>query len=297
MVGMQRNGAFLINGFHLYPGHRHFKERLQEELGRRGVKMDTISSTDFLFAIESDGTMSVPSLPYDFIVVLDKDKYILSALEKQGIRLFNSAKATEICDDKMLTYQFLANHDIPLPETIAMPLNYSGASPETFLTKAGQRLGYPLVVKTNYGSMGTGVYLVPDLPAMLKLDKELNGRAYLLQHFIASSAGRDIRVICIGGKAKAAYRRVSDSGDFRSNIALGGHGETIELTQRQKDIAEKAATLIGLDYCGIDLLYGEDGEPLLCEVNSNAFFSEIEKVTGYDIAGDYADYIIDVLNR
>ena len=52
------------------------------------------------------------------------------------------------------------------------------------------------------------------------------------------------------------------------------------------------ANLIDLDYCGIDLLIGENNEPILCEVNSNAFFGGIEKVTGENIAKCYVEYII-----
>ncbi|MDE6667605.1 MAG: RimK family alpha-L-glutamate ligase, partial [Clostridia bacterium] len=45
------------------------------------------------------------------------------------------------------------------------------------------------------------------------------------------------------------------------------------------------------DYCGIDVLYGENGGYLVCEVNSNAFFGGIERVTGVNVARLYAEYI------
>ena len=55
--------------------------------------------------------------------------------------------------------------------------------------------------------------------------------------------------------------------------------------------AEKAAQALKLDYCGVDLLYGEDG-PVLCEVNSNAFFEGLEAATGVNVAKLYAEYIV-----
>ena len=34
---------------------------------------------------------------------------------------------------------------------------------------------------------------------------------------------------------------------------------------------------------------------LVCEVNSNAFFGTIERVTGVDVAAHYADYLIETV--
>ena len=59
----------------------------------------------------------------------------------------------------------------------------------------------------------------------------------------------------------------------------------------EKAAAEKAAQVLKLDYCGVDLLYGEDG-PVLCEVNSNAFFEGLEAATGVNVAKLYAEYIV-----
>ena len=84
--------------------------------------------------------------------------------------------------------------------------------------------------------------------------------------------------------------------DFRSNIALGGHGRKITLTQDYIELAEKVSTILDLDYAGIDILSGRDGEPILNEVNSNAFFKEIESVSKINISSLLVDYIIDEIN-
>ena len=55
-------------------------------------------------------------------------------------------------------------------------------------------------------------------------------------------------------------------------------------------MCEKAARHICPDYCGIDVLFGGDGY-LVCEVNSNAFFGGIERVTGVNVAREYAQYM------
>ena len=114
---------------------------------------------------------------------------------------------------------------------------------------------------------------------------------HLYQEYIGNKFGEDIRVIVIGGKAVSSMRRKNDK-DFRSNIALGGKGEKIELRKEYKDVAENCAKVLGLDYCGVDLLSGSNDEPIVCEVNSNAFFEEIENITKMNIAKAYCEYII-----
>ena len=55
--------------------------------------------------------------------------------------------------------------------------------------------------------------------------------------------------------------------------------------------SDRVYRIAQIDYCGVDLLKGPHGEPILCEVNSNAFIQGIEKVTGINVAGAYASYI------
>jgi glutathione synthase/RimK-type ligase-like ATP-grasp enzyme len=102
----------------------------------------------------------------------------------------------------------------------------------------------------------------------------------------------DYRIIIVGGKAIAGMKRVNHQGDFRSNVALGGTGEKVEIPAKFISIAEKAASILALDYCGVDVLIGpNDDEPILCEVNSNAFIEGIERVTGVNVAKAYALHI------
>ena len=49
---------------------------------------------------------------------------------------------------------------------------------------------------------------------------------------------------------------------------------------------------LGLDYCGVDLLFGGSGA-LVCEVNSNAFFRTFESATGINVAAAYARYTVE----
>jgi gamma-F420-2:alpha-L-glutamate ligase len=91
----------------------------------------------------------------------------------------------------------------------------------------------------------------------------------------------DIRVYVLGDKVLGCVKRISDSG-FKSNYSLGGRVEKYELTDSIKDISLKAAKAIGLDFCGIDLLFTEDSFTV-CEVNGNAGFRTITQVSDINI--------------
>ena len=59
---------------------------------------------------------------------------------------------------------------------------------------------------------------------------------------------------------------------------------SFEPTKRQQELAVRCCDIIGLDFAGVDLLFGEEEEPLVCEVNSNAHFKNIYECTGVDAA-------------
>ena len=60
-------------------------------------------------------------------------------------------------------------------------------------------------------------------------------------------------------------------------------------------MALNAKKALELDFCGVDLLFGKDDEPLLCEVNSNAYFVSFNKTLGLNVADSILDYILNVL--
>lgn len=292
-------GLVLING---YPnGEKFYRqgERIAKELRVLGVKADVLCNGEIFTILQSNGQIS-PSIAkdYDFAVYLDKDKYLGRMLESMGLRLFNPMSAIEICDDKMLTYLALREANVPLIKSISAPLCYTiGANAnEEFLQNVAKELGFPLVVKKSYGSFGAGVQLVHGIPELVKTANNFLHEPHFFQEFIAEASGRDIRVIVIGGKAVAAMERIAKKGEFRSNIELGGEGRAIDLPSEVALIAEKAARVIGLDYCGVDILQAKNGA-VVCEVNSNAFFEGLERATGVNVARVYAEYIVNTFAK
>ena len=283
-------GIVLLNAYTKSAGANRQASRIAEELNALGVQTEMRLNGAFDADIFSS-RVRLAQKP-DFVVYLDKDKYLSRLWEKEGVRLFNSADGVEVCDDKMLTYIALANGVVESPDTLPAPLCYypDARVREEYCRVVEERLGYPLVVKKSFGSWGMDVNLIQNFAELTKIAEEYKLFPHLYQKYIAAKRGEDTRVLVIGGKAVAAMRRRND-GDFRSNIELGGRGYPAEITKSYREISERAARLLSLDYCGIDLLEGEDGRPIVCEVNSNAFFNEAEKVTGVNIAGAYAAHI------
>ena len=289
-----RRALIVING---YPnGEKFYRqgERIKTALEAQGIQADIRKNGEVYALIKKDGSICAGlQEKYAFAVYLDKDKYLGYMLEGAGLRLFNSARAVEICDDKMTTYLALRQSGLTLADAIPAPLCYTpnARCNEAFLECVADGLGFPLVAKKSYGSFGAGVQLVHGISELKKVEQEWLYVPHFYQRYIESSKGRDIRVIVIGGKAIGGMERVAKSGEFRSNIELGGAGRAVELSSKYALAAEKAAQTLGLDYCGVDLLETDDG-PVVCEVNSNAFFEGFESVTGLDVAKSYAEYLV-----
>ena len=282
-------GLIVVNAYDKNEGYLYQPKRLKEELTSLGVRTDVKKSDGFLLTVEGGNVLSKVE-GYDFCVFWDKDKYLLSMLEKAGLPTFNKKDAILTCDDKMATCIALAGGGVPMPRTFAGTLCYRKDEPVSSLTlDDAEKLGYPLVVKECYGSLGESVCLVNDRKTLERVAEKVKCKPHLYQEYIATSYGKDVRVIVVGDKVVGAMLRRGK--DFRSNVGAGGKGEPYPLTCEIEKLALKIAKILGLDYCGIDLLFGKDGF-IVCEVNSNAFFFEFERVTGINVAREYAEYIV-----
>lgn len=292
-------GFIVVNAFSLSKSTQYKVERLQEEFAPYDIELDIYKGTD-LPVVYRDGCIRIPKIQlYDFCIYLDKDRYLSFAIESM-MPMFNSARSILICDDKMDTYLALKNYDVKTPLTIPSPLNYSGAvsyeSKREFLDQIESRIPYPLIVKQCYGSLGKQVHLIRNRYELNAIYELLYPFPHLYQEYMAKEYGTDYRIMTVGGRFVAGMKRQNDS-DFRSNIALGGRGLKVTIPQSFIDMAEKVSQIIGLDYSGVDILVGNDGEPVLAEVNSNAFFTEIEKISEINITQIFVRHILDRLKK
>lgn len=234
----------------------------------------------------------------DFVLFWDKDIYLAQRLENLGIKLFNSSRAIELCDNKILMYQELAKHNIRIPKTFIAPKTFEGLGYTnlSFIDDIANQIGYPLVIKEAYGSYGEQVYLAKNKEEAASIINKIGYKDFLVQEFIKFSCGKDIRVNVVRDQQIVSILRENKT-DFRSNISIGGVGSRFEPEQEYVDLAIKASLALGLDFSGVDVMFGENNEPIICEVNSNPQFVSTLKVTNTNLADFIAFYIAEYLRR
>lgn len=274
-------GLLVVNAFLRTSKFDELYTFLAQAAEKEGMQLDVMTNAELVCALEDDFAPE----QYSFVVFWDKDVLLAQRLEKLGMRLFNPARGIALCDDKSLTWLALKDQGIPMPRTVPAPMTFSNIGYTTldFAAQIGDRLGYPVVVKQCCGSFGQQVYLCHDQQQLLDKVKELAGVPILFQQAITESMGRDVRINVVGGQVVASILRRSTAGDFRSNLTLGGEMEPYSPTEAEAQLAIRAAELLGLDFAGVDVLFGKDG-PILCEVNSNAHFKTTLACTGVNMA-------------
>ena len=271
-------------------GHNVYKiKRYKEEFSKLGISLDVFVN-DGTLAMIKDNELSINLPKCDFIIYLDKDIYLARILEKSGYRLFNKADFIKLCDDKALTNIACASRGIKMPDTITGPLFYSQELKEEnfkFLDDVITKLGLPLILKRVYGSLGLGVYLIKTKEELIEAYKEHCRAPILFQKYVGSSYGVSARVIIIDKKVIGGFIRYNKT-DFRSNFGDNASSRPLKEGDKCFKLASYIAKELDIEYAGIDFMFLESGEPILCEINSNAFFEEFEKVTGINVAKEYA---------
>ncbi len=266
-------------------------EMLLAAAKKNDVEMELRYSGEIMYTLGGEGVRFFEEVP-EFAVFWDKDIRLAYALEGAGVRLFNSAAAIEKCDDKAMTHEVLSAGGVAMPKTITVPLTFEGVGypDKKFFERAGELLGYPLVVKERFGSFGKQVYLARSFSELCEIVDRRAPRGMILQELVKSSCGRDVRINVVGGECIAAMYREAKDGDFRANVTNGGSMREYMPSEEEKAVAVKCCELLGVDFAGVDILFGENG-PLVCEVNSNAHLKNIMTATGVNVADEIYRYI------
>ncbi|QDY46238.1 RimK family alpha-L-glutamate ligase [Planococcus glaciei] len=261
-----------------------------EAAERAGVETHIMKNYEILMDLKNDA-----ALP-DFAVLLDKDILLGYFLKSRGVPVYNDPAIIDLCDNKATQYIRLAASGLPMPRTIVAPKVYPNFSilDSGYFERVIEELKFPMIIKEGHGSFGMKVYLIEDETAFYEKVESLRGVDFVFQEFIASSRGRDIRVNIVGGEIVASMYRHSET-DFRANITNGGKASPVELTETQKQMALDAANAVGAVFAGVDLLFGENEEPLVCEVNAAAHIRNILNVTGVNVADAMIAYILEDL--
>ena len=283
---MNKRGILIENGNWQSQKVEDLMEWIVRAAFDEGIHLTRVKNDALLVVIEKGEGRVEPLglLDVDFVLFWDKDLLLAKQLEQMGFRLYNPAKAIELCDNKMLTHQVLAEAGIPMPATIFAPFIYNNMTRKNFvyLDQVIAKLGFPLVVKEAFGSFGQQVALIENREELETWVLKARGRPHLYQKYIRESHGEDLRINIVGGKVVAAMKRSSKT-DFRANITLGGRMESYLPSTEEAELAIDVARILGLDFAGVDLLQTKEG-PVICEVNSNVHFNTLAACTGIDTA-------------
>ncbi|HLQ73366.1 MAG TPA: RimK family alpha-L-glutamate ligase [Bacillota bacterium] len=294
---MTLSGWIIYNG--MLPGDKFidFAQMFHEAAKKENIKTTIYKNNELLAYLTHDHLSILQNenvtLP-DFVISTDKDIYLAKLLELLGVRVFNRADIIHTSDDKILTHQMLAKENIRTPATIVSPKTYleDVVIDHDLIDQVIEQLSLPLVIKEAFGSFGEQVYLVETKEQLIKQVKVIGNKPFIFQQFIASSYGKDLRLQVVGDEVVASMMR-SSKNDFRANITSGGSMEPYEATEEEKQLAIKATKAICADFAGVDLLFGEDGKPIVCEVNSNAHIRNMYTCTGINAA----EYIIRYIKK
>ncbi|MBR0135526.1 MAG: RimK family alpha-L-glutamate ligase [Clostridia bacterium] len=287
------NGILIVNRFLNTSKFNDISARFLASAEKLGAELSLFTNDEFFLASGNGfDSYSDKAENADFVLFYDKDVLLARQLEQRGMRLFNSAFSIMLCDDKALTHLAL-DGAVPMPATYIAPFTYEniGYNNTDFVDRMFDLLGAPLVIKEACGSFGQQVYLAHDTNEAGEILKKVGGKRVIFQQFIRESAGRDLRLNVVGGRVIASMERFNEHGDFRANISNGGSMRPYTPTREEEELALKAAEILELDFCGVDLLQSDRGT-LLCEVNSNAHFKSIEQCTGVNAADEIMAHII-----
>lgn len=275
-----------------YYGHNVYKiERFNQEAKNLGITLHIKENNGNLCYIE-EGKVICKLDKYDFIIYLDKDIYLANLLENAGYKVYNNADFIRLCDDKALTFVKCSNLGINMVKTITPPLIFNEQSylktRNIFLENVEKILSYPLIAKLSYSSLGEGVFKINNSNELKEFYSKHYMKPFVFQEYVEKSKGRSLRVLIINEEVIGAIERINDS-DFRSNT-INSYSKLFELDEKYLSFARNIAKQLKIKYAGIDILFGENG-PVLCEINSNAFFEEFEKVTSINVAYKFLEFI------
>ena len=210
--------------------------------------------------------------------------YILEQAEARGTLVVNRCHALRDANEKMFTAWF--------PQCIPPTLVTRDAGRiRAFLAEQGD-----IVVKPLWGMGGASVFRLrtddPNIGVVIETLTEFGTRYAMAQRFLPEIRDGDKRILLIDGEpVDWALARVPKPGETRGNLAAGGEGIGVPLSERDRWICAQVGPTLrekGLVFVGLDVI----GD-YLTEINvtSPTCIRELDKIYNLDIAGQLMDAI------
>ncbi len=241
------------------------------------------------------GRADAPALSrYDSILLRSRSYtrggLIACLAEESGVRVINTARAINLCENKAVLRSALRAAGVPVPE---FRLVLSRAD----FARALADFGTPVVLKPVYGGMGKRVALIRDADAAHSIYDYVEdlGHAFeqacLIEPFLAG--GASTRCLVIGDELVGAAEFTSGGQDWRNNAALGNTSRPAADTQQVAKLVNGVLDVLGPGIYGIDLFHTPEGF-VVNEVNHAPGFRAVAQATGVDVAGAVGRYLHEV---
>ncbi len=217
------------------------------------------------------------------------DTMVVELAQRAGTTVVNDPQALRDCNEKLYAASF--------PQCMAPTLvSRDAADLRRFVAEHSEAVLKPLD-----GMGGRGIFRVKagdtNLNSMLEtlLAAGPHGehkQFVMAQKFIPQISAGDKRILVVDGEpVPYALARIPQGSDFRGNLAAGGRGEGVPLSERDYWIVSQIAPELrrrGLIFVGLDVI----GD-YLTEINvtSPTCVRELDKQFGLNIAGQLFDVI------
>lgn len=231
---------------------------------------------------ELDAVLMRKDPPFDMEYVYST--YLLERAAEQGCLVVNRPDSLRDANEKLFTAWFPQC----CPPTLVCR---SMARIKAFLADQGD-----IVVKPLDGMGGEMVFRVragdPNTNVILETLTRRGQRTAMAQRFLPEYVRGDKRILLIDGTpVPYALARIPVEGEARANLAAGGTGVGVELTERDRWICEQVGPALrerGLMFVGLDVI----GD-YLTEINvtSPTCIRELDQIYGLNIAGQLLDAI------
>lgn len=217
------------------------------------------------------------------------DTMVLEAAQRGGVTVVNDPRSLRDCNEKLFSLQF--------PQCIVPTLISRDAGElRQFTAEHGE-----VVLKPLDGMGGRGIFrarvgdgnLNSMLETLLGGGPHGEGRQFTVaQKFIPAISAGDKRILVVDGEpVPYALARIPQGDEFRGNLAAGGRGVGVPLSERDRWIVSQVAPELrrrGLLFVGLDVI----GD-YLTEINvtSPTCARELDAQFGLNIAGQLFDVI------
>jgi len=273
----------------LYDSIRWEEKALYEAAKKKEVNVENIDCKNLVVNLNNGESKYRGQVVLQRSVSYFKNVHSTAALEGLGAHIINPLRAAILCGNKMYAHMELEKAGVLTPKAVA-------AFSEESALAALDEFGYPAVIKPTVGSWGRLIALLRDKEAARAVieDREHMFPIYQIYYFeeFVERPPRDIRAIVVGDRVVAAIYRYSGEGEWKTNMALGGHAEACPVTKELEDICLKATRALGGQVVGVDLMESKSQGLMVHEVNNTTEFKNTVRVTGVDIPGLMVDYAL-----